>query len=240
MEAKPPTRILLVEDEPSQLMVLRDYLTDLGYQVLEARSGIEGLNSAKRNLPDLVIADWLMPQMTGVELCEKLRDYGFTGPLVLMTSKNDLESQLGGLQKGADDYWIKPVPLKLIKAKIEALFRRKTTDKFESSDIEIGAAKFDPERAVLQADGKEVELNPKEAGILKLLLLKRGAPVSRDRLLASVWGYENLPNTRTVDNYVMSLRRKLESAAGPKVSIVTKRSVGYLLVQEGEAQTVEV
>ena len=127
----------------------------------------------------------------------------------------------------------------VIKAKLEALFRRKSTDKFENTDIGIGAAKFDAERAILLAHGKEIELNPKEAGILKLLLLKRGAPVSRDRLLASVWGYENLPNTRTVDNYVMSLRRKLELAAGPKVSIMTKRSVGYLLVQEGDAQVVD-
>ncbi len=226
-------RILLVEDDPNQMMVLKDYLVELGYHVLEARSGVEGLASARRNLPDLVVADWLMPQMTGVELCEQLRESGYTGPLVLLTSKSDLDSQLGGLKRGADDYWIKPVPLKLIQAKIEALLRRKQTETFAEVAVDIGAAKFDAARAVLIAEGKELELNPKEAGILKLLLLKEGAPVSRDRLLASVWGYDNLPNTRTVDNYVMSLRRKLETAAGAKVSIVTKRSLGYLLVRDG-------
>ncbi|HEY1173348.1 MAG TPA: response regulator transcription factor [Verrucomicrobiae bacterium] len=224
-------RILLIEDDPVQMMAVRDYLTNLGYLVLEASDGESGLQSALNNLPDMILVDWILPRRSGADICKQLRDLGNQTPIVLLTAKNDLDSQVGGLQVGADDYWTKPLPLRLLQAKLEALLRRRQKEQQSTANYQLGKATFDPANARLSSEGHEVELNPKEAGILKLLLLNEGVPVNRDRMLASVWGFNNLPNSRTVDNYVVSLRKKLESIAGKEVTIETKRNLGYLIVR---------
>lgn len=224
-------RILLIEDDEIQRSVIRDYLIAEDYQVLESCDGEDGLKCATEFLPDLVIVDWMLPRMSGVEFCRKLRDLGSLTPVVLLTSKHDLESQIGGLNFGADDYWIKPVPLKLIKAKVEAMLRRRQSETSLPDCVPLGSAVFYPETSVLSSDGRDTALTPKESGILCFLLMREGIPVTRERLLASVWGYEKLPTSRTVDNYVVSLRRKLLLSAGSEIQIETKRGVGYRLLR---------
>lgn len=224
-------RILLIEDDGIQRSIIRDYLLTEDYQVLESCDGEDGLRCAIEFLPDLVIVDWMLPRMSGVEFCRKLRELGSLTPIVLLTSKHDLESQIGGLSFGADDYWVKPVPLKLIKAKVEAILRRRQSEASLPDCVPLGSAVFYPQTSVLSRDGRDTPLNPKESGILCILLMREGVPVTRERLLASVWGYEKLPTSRTVDNYVVSLRRKLQLSAGSEIQIETKRGVGYQLLR---------
>jgi DNA-binding response OmpR family regulator len=225
----PLARVLLVEDDASQRAPIRDYLNFIGYQTLEAADAEQALKLARDQLIDLIIADWLLPDLPGTELCGKVRQLGFKGPIALLTCKSDLESQVGGLTSGADDYLIKPVPLSLLKARVEALLRRYRHQELTEPKVRLGSVVFDREKSLLIGKDKTCQLGVKEAGILGLLVLAKDAPVNRDRILASVWRYDYLPKTRSVDNYVLSLRRKLEQCSRGSLRILTRRGHGYTL-----------
>ena len=222
-------RILLIEDDPDQRNVLKDYLTFAGYQVLEAENGEQGLKHGRDQLVDIVLCDWMLPGISGPEVCEELRQRGFSGPIALLTCKGDLESQVGGLLRGADDYLIKPVPARLLIAKLEVLLRRFRVKRLAAPQIQLKNAIFDREHSQLAAGETIVPLCPKETGILHLLVLAEGAPVSREQILAAVWRYDYLPATRSVDNYIMTLRRKLALACQGAVKLHTRRGQGYIL-----------
>jgi len=222
-------RILLIEDDPDQRTVLKDYLTFAGYQVLEAPDGEQGLKHGRDQLVDIVLCDWMLPDISGPEVCEHLRQLGFAGPIALLTCKGDLDSQVGGLLRGADDYLIKPVPAKLLKARLEVLLRRFRVKKLAAPQFQLKNAIFDRANSQLASNKTIIPLSPKETGILHLLVLADGAPVRREQILAAVWRYDYLPTSRSLDNYIMTLRRKLQRACQGAVKLRTRRGQGYIL-----------
>ncbi len=222
-------RILLVEDEEILRNLVAGHLTKAGFKVLLAPAAEEGFRRATRENPDLVLLDWMMPGQTGDVLCKRLRAHGVTCPIVMLTSNNDPVSQVAVLEGGADDYWVKPVPLNVLVARINALLRRQVRQERTSQTWEHDGLRIDLSRHAVTLRGESVELGSKELGILETLLLAGGVPVSRDQLLTSVWHYDHAPDTRTVDNYVMTLRRKLEADPLNPRYVLTVRGVGYRL-----------
>lgn len=222
-------RILVVEDEPALRSVLHDHLVASGFRVLLAANADEGFRRATTERPDLVLLDWMLPGETGDLLCRRLRARGVTCPIVMLTSRSDADFQVEVLESGADDYWVKPVPFKVMVARIHALLRRQGREKRGAARLTFGDLCIDLPRRTVTRAGERLELGPKEFGILEALMLAAGAPVSREQLLTSVWHYDYAPESRTVDNYVMMLRRKLESDPLHPRLVLTVRGEGYRL-----------
>lgn len=222
-------RILIVEDNEIEREMLVDFLTNEGFSVISSGTAERVFESALFQELDLAIIDWLLPQMSGLELARQLRARAFNGAIVLLSSKTDLDSQITGLTQAADDYWTKPVSLKLLKAKIIAAIRKNKTSRIESHKVSLGNIICDLRLAKLKSPFGEYQLGHKEVGILKVLILSEGGTVAKNALMAAVWKYTYLPKSRTVDNYIMDLRHKLEEISKGKVTIITKRSIGYQL-----------
>lgn len=226
--------IVLVEDDIVMRDLWKKFLTIRGYNVLAATRVKEGIRLVKDAQPDLVIVDWMLPDGEGTELCEQVRQSGFTKPIVLFTCKTDTDSVVTGLAYGANDYWFKPMPLKEAAARIQALLRQNFLQTIQRDEFRLGelSVHFSGRRVML--NDKAVELNEKEFGILEYLVAHHGSIVPRARLLASVWKYDQIPETRTVDNYVASLRRKIGDNPSQPTYIETCRGVGYRLVATPE------
>ncbi len=207
--------------------LVAESLTAAGFKVLLAPGPEEGFRRATREHPDLVLLDWKMPGETGDSLCRRLRSHGVRCPIVMLTSLDDPTSQVEVLEDGADDYWVKPVPLRVMVARINAVLRRQARQARLMDIIEGDGLRIDPQRRHVSLHGKHVSLGVKEWGILEHLLLAEGGPVSREQLLTAVWHYDRPPDSRTVDNYVMTLRRKLEADPLSPRYVLTVRGVGY-------------
>jgi len=219
--------IVLIEDDDQLRKAWGDFLKREGYAVILAANGEKGLAAATRTQPDLVVLDWMLPDLEGTQVCAQLRERCVTCPIVMLTCMDTVESVVKGLEYGADDYWIKPMAFKEARARIAALLRRNTCDAESDSYLVISGLEVDLKGQRVKKDGAEVELNTKEFGILKRLISARGGVVSRDQLLASVWHYDAIMETRTVDNYILSLRRKIESDPANPTFIQTVRGKGY-------------
>ena len=219
--------IVLVEDDDQLRKAWGDFLKREGYSVVLAANGERGLTAATRTQPDLVILDWMLPDLEGTQICAQLRERRVTCPIVMLTCMDTVECVVKGLEYGADDYWIKPMAFKEARARIAALLRRNTREVESDRYVVISGLEVDLEGQRVKKDGVEVELNTKEFGILERLIGARGGVVSRDQLLASVWQYDAIMETRTVDNYILSLRRKIESDPANPAFIQTVRGKGY-------------
>jgi DNA-binding response OmpR family regulator len=227
-------RILVVEDDLAILRGLKDNLEFESYQVLSAEDGERGYAVLKEKRPDLVILDLMLPKMNGAELCRKVRKEGITTPILMLTARGEEKDRVAGLDLGADDYVTKPFSVPELLARIRALLRRvdlaKTGDlpaELHFDDVSIDFKRFEARKA-----GRIVEMSRKEFGILRLLAARRGEVVERDELLDEVWGYDQYPTTRTVDNHIALLRGKLEEEPGNPRRILTIYGVGYRLVLE--------
>ncbi|MES1226272.1 MAG: response regulator transcription factor [Bacteroidota bacterium] len=219
----PRTRkVLIADDEPDIVEILKYNLSKEGYQVVTAKDGDEALDKAKLTHPDLVVLDIMMPKKTGVEVCEIMRAQPvFKDTLILfLTALNDEGTQIKGLETGADDYVSKPVSPKVFLSRVNALLRR--ANKTEAKTIQIGNLTIDPERFVVLVDNKDVTLAKKEFELLYLLAAKPGRVFLRNEIMSQVWGNDVIVGDRTIDVHIRKIRQKLGIDC-----ITTVKGVGY-------------
>ncbi len=225
-----PTRILVADDEADIVSGLRDNLEFEHYQVLVAEDGEAALAAALSESPDLILLDIMMPKLDGLEVCRRIRQAGHTMPILMLTAKSQEIDIVRGLEVGADDYINKPFSVRELLARIKAALRRTDAGKGLSRILTIGSATVDLVKGKVERDGTTYNLGHFELEILKLLVEKAEQPVERNRLLDVIWGLEGFPATRTVDNHIVSLRRKIEPDPKQPRHIVTVHSIGYKFV----------
>jgi len=223
-------RILIVEDDESILAGLQAGLIEESYVLLTATDGERGLASGKKENLDLIILDLMLPKMNGNEVCRNLRAAGINTPILMLTSKNQEVDKVLGLELGADDYMTKPFSLRELQARIKAILRRPAVISRDLEEYSFGAVHVDFKKQIALHQGKPVKLSSREFDVLKFLITHEGEVVTRDMLLDEVWGYETFPTTRTVDNYILSLRKKLEPGVDSK-HIQTIHTTGYKFVK---------
>ena len=224
------TRILIVEDEPAMVAGLRDNFEYEGYEVISANDGIEGLEKAINDQPDLVVLDVMMPRMSGLDVCKQLKSRRPAIPIIMLTARGQEIDKVVGLELGADDYVTKPFSIRELMARAKAVLRRATphtpvSEVYRFSDVEVNVRS----NQVLRA-GRQVELSAKEFALLAYFVAHPAETLTRDKLLDAVWGYENYPNTRTVDTHIVHLRQKLEPNPEEPRFILTIHGSGYKFV----------
>jgi two-component system, OmpR family, phosphate regulon response regulator PhoB len=223
----PNPTILVVEDEPSQVELLRYNLTKQGYDVRVAMDGEEGLQAAIEDPPDLILLDWMLPNLSGVEVCRQLRRNRTTReiPIIMLTARSEERDKVRGLDIGADDYVTKPYSIKELVARVQAALRRPAAS-IAANILSFGGVEVDIQKHIVQCNGQLVQTSPTEFRLLISLLKNPGRVFSREQLLNMVWGISADLETRTVDVHVGRLRRSLEMAGG-KDLIRTVRGFGY-------------
>jgi len=227
----PERRILLVEDEESLVLTLRDRLTSEGYAVEVATDGDRATELGAQPRFDLIVLDVALPKKNGFDVCRDLRQRGLHTPILMLTARGQVVDKVIGLKLGADDYLTKPFETIELLARIEALLRRgRTVANGTAEAYAFGNVQVDFRSAVVMRDGQTVDLSGLELKLLRYFIDHRGAVLSRDELLDKVWGYEAMPVTRTVDVHVASLRQKIETNPGRPEFIVTVHGMGYKFV----------
>lgn len=226
--------ILVIEDEPSVAIALRDSLESEGYYVQIATDGSEGFKLASSktntNVPDLIVLDLMLPKMSGLEVCQKLRTAGIETPIIMLTARGAASDAAFGLKLGADDYITKPFDVGELLARVEAVLRRAKRVQPENEIVSIGKVKLDLRRLQATKNGNPIDLSPREFEILQLLIAHSGETVTREQMLHHIWGEHASLYTRTIDAHVTRLRQKIEdSPANPK-HIITVHRVGYRLI----------
>lgn len=227
-------KVLIVDDEPAMRQGLKDNLEFEGYEVYLAENGSEGLKLLLAGSYDLVLLDVMMPEMSGLDVCRKVRESGVSTPIILLTAKGEELDKVLGLELGADDYITKPFSLRELLARIKAILRRSNKQSETGAIREIyKIGKLTVNLSLLTAsDPSEVpvRMSHKEYAILQYLMQRRNEVVSRQDLLENVWGYDESPTTRTVDNFIVKLRHKIEADPNDPKIIITVHGTGYKLV----------
>jgi DNA-binding response OmpR family regulator len=224
-------RILIIEDDPAILKGLEVSLKEEHYEVLTAADGEKGYQTGKRANVDLIILDIMLPNKNGQEICRDLRKDGVNTPILMLTSKKGETDKVLGLELGADDYVTKPFSVRELHARIKALLRRKVEIKKDIDDFAFGNVQLDFKKQEASKNKKHLELSSREFNILKHLIQHEGEVVTRDMLLDDVWGYEVFPTTRTVDNYMLSIRKKIEENPAKPKHLITVHTTGYKFVK---------
>jgi two-component system OmpR family response regulator len=225
-------KILIVEDDRNLLDSLTYNLRQEGYEVVTAADGAEALDVARREKPNLVILDLMLPKMSGFEVCRVLRKET-TVPILMLTAKVEETDKIVGLEIGADDYMTKPFSLRELLARVRAMLRRAKTVEIqpvtEGKLVKVGNIEVDIARHQASKGPTELELTPKEFDLLAFLASNKGFVFSRDKLLEKVWGYDFAGGTRTVDVHIRWLREKIEDNPKEPSILVTVRGAGYKL-----------
>ena len=224
-------KILIVEDDPAILKGLEISLKDEHYRVVTASDGDTGMNLASQENIDLIILDWMLPYKNGIEICKDLRERGIATPIIMLTCRQEESDIVRGLDCGANDYVTKPFKLAELLARIRANLNRsapstKKVDYYEFNNIHI-----DFKRQEAFRDEKQLKFSARELEIMHLLIQHEGEVVSRDTLLSEVWGYEVFPTTRTVDNYILNLRKKIEDDPSDPKHLITMHKTGYKFIK---------
>lgn len=225
--------ILVVEDEPAMLSGLRDNLEFEGYHVDTAIEGKSGLDKILNNNYHLVLLDVMLPNISGFDICKKVRSNGIKTPIILLTAKGEEIDKVLGLEFGADDYITKPFGLRELLARVKAVIRRTSdsnNNKADSHIISIGNLKVNFNNYEAFIDEEQVKLSFKEFEILHYLWNNRNNIVSRDDILNDVWGNDYQPTSRTIDNFILKLRHKIENDPNQAKIILTVHGVGYKLI----------
>jgi DNA-binding response OmpR family regulator len=218
--------ILLVEDEIKLARFIELELESEGYRVSVAHDGMSGLSLARESEPDLAILDWMMPGLTGVELCRRLRSTGIKIPVILLTAKDEVGDRVTGLDAGADDYLVKPFSIEELLARIRAHLRRNQetdTDLLQFEDLSLNRRTREVHRGQ-----RSIELTAKEFDLLQYLMSHPRQVFTRDQILENIWGYDFLGDSNIIEVYVRYLRLKLEQDSEKRL-IHTARGVGYSL-----------
>lgn len=233
-------RILVVDDEAHLADGIRENLEAEGYQTTVAYDGAEGLEALRGGRFDLVISDVMMPRMDGIELCSVARNEGIQTPVLFLTVKGAPEDRVRGFEAGGDDYLMKPFHLQELLLRVAAILRRSRWYGEADAGLEFGGNRVDFKTYQAEAwDGSDHSLTHKEAMILKMLAERASQIVTREEILDRVWGYEVFPSTRTIDNFIVRLRRRFERNADEPRHFHTVRGVGYRFTKEPEAPASE-
>ncbi|WP_350278089.1 response regulator transcription factor [Kribbella sp. HUAS MG21] len=222
--------LLLVDDEPRIRRVLRLALEDEGYQVAEAANGYDALAALRREPPDVVLLDLMLPDRDGFTVCREIRRASDV-PVIMVTARTDSHDVVAGLEAGADDYVTKPLVAKELSARIRALLRRVEPGNARQPDLlEVGDLRIDVPGAEVTRDGEVLALTRTEFKLLAELAGAEGKVLSREQLLSKVWGYGYFGDSRIVDVHVRRLRLKIERDPASPTHLVTARGLGYRLV----------
>lgn len=223
-------RILVIEDEPAMQNGLRDNLEIEGYDVTIEGDGRGGLEELRSGTYDLTILDVMLPSLPGFDVLKQARAAGVKTPVIMLTAKGEEIDRVLGLELGADDYITKPFSLRELLARVKAVLRRGQPAGAVVTTVTIGLLTVDFTAYTALRKGIDVEMTPKEFDVLKHLWEHQGQTVTRDQLLSAVWGYDDSLSTRTVDNFILRLRQKLEPDPGHPKHILTLHGAGYKLV----------
>jgi DNA-binding response OmpR family regulator len=222
-------KVLIVEDEPDMILGLKDNFEFEGYEVLTASDGVAGLEKARKERPDLVLLDVMMPRMSGLEVCKALRSEGFDRPIIMLTARGQEIDKVVGLELGADDYVTKPFSIRELMARVRAVLRRsegkKRLARYRFGDVDLDFEVYQATRG-----GEPLDLSPREFELLRYLIERKGETVSREQLLEDVWGYESYPSTRTVDTHIAKLRAKIGDSGSEPRYVLTIHGLGYKFV----------
>ncbi|MCC3419697.1 MAG: response regulator transcription factor [Microcoleus sp. PH2017_29_MFU_D_A] len=219
-------RILLVEDDPKLAKFIESELTLEGYHVTVAPNGLDGLTLARTAEPDLLILDWMLPGISGLDICLRLRSTGVQVPIIILTAKDEVPDRVTGLNAGADDYVTKPFSMEELLARVKARLRRtqpNDPDSLEFEDLILNCLTREVYRG-----NQLIELTAKEFDLLEFLLRNPRQVITRDRILEKVWGYDFMGESNIIEVYIRALRIKLE-ANNSKRLLHTVRGVGYVL-----------
>ena len=224
-------KVLIVEDDEAMAVALRDGFTYEGYEVIMATDGATGLKKASEDGADLMILDVMLPKMTGLDVCKRLRGAENDIPIIMLTARGQEIDKILGLKFGADDYVTKPFSFMELMARAEAVLRRagssngrrrEQLETYSFGDVEVDFARHEATKG-----GEPIDMSPREYRLLQYFILHRGEVVTRDQLLDSVWEYDNMPFTRTVDTHMAKLRKKVEDVPSNPKWLVTVHRLGY-------------
>ncbi|MEI8040442.1 MAG: response regulator transcription factor [Verrucomicrobiota bacterium] len=228
------TKILIVEDDPHILLGLQEVLQSDGFDVAVCSRGDQALEAFAKHQPGLLLLDVMLPGLSGYDICKQLRARKATTPILMLTAKGQELDKVVGLDLGADDYVTKPFGVRELLARIHALLRRTTPPSASGTPgqaaFQIGDATIDPKTFELKRGKKAEELTARELKLLQLFYAHPGEVLSRDRLLNEVWGYNYYGTTRTLDQVIVQLRRKLGDSGDEPRHLLTVHGVGYKLV----------
>ncbi|MET3682621.1 two-component system alkaline phosphatase synthesis response regulator PhoP [Alkalibacillus flavidus] len=221
-------KLLIVDDELSITTLIDHHATEEGFQTTVVHDGQAALDSLKHNTFDLVVLDLMLPEVDGVQVCQKMRAEQYQTPVIMLTAKGEEEDKIAGLNVGADDYMTKPFSPKELMARIHAVLRRFTSSQPSSDDtIKLHDVTIDEDYYQVYKQGEPVSFTQKEFELLLYLAKQPGKPVSRDVLLKDIWDFDYMGDTRMVDVHISHLRDKLEDNPKKPTLIKTVRGVGY-------------
>lgn len=224
-------RILIIEDDAAILKGLEIALKGEHYEILSADDGEKGFRLAAKENLDLILLDLMLPSKNGQEICRDLRAQGVTTPILMVTSKNEETDKILGFEIGADDYVTKPFSIRELLARIKALLRRHGEIKSNLAEYAFDHVLLDFKKQEASKNGNPISFSTKEFQILKFFAQHEGVVVTRNMLLDEVWGYENFPTTRTVDNFILSIRKKIEDNSSNPKHLITVHTSGYKFVR---------
>jgi len=224
-------KILIIEDDPATLTGLEETLRAEHFEVTGAQNGEMGYGKAVKDKFDLIILDLILPDLNGIDICKNIRSKGIGTPILMLTSRKEEMDKVLGLELGADDYVTKPFSVKELVARVKALLRRqseliKDIEEYSFGDIYVNFKSHEVRRK-----DKDIQISTMELKILKYLVTREGEVIERNKLLDEVWGYENFPSTRTVDNFILSLRKKIEDDPSKPTHLLTIFGAGYKFVK---------
>ena len=225
-------RVLIVEDHPSVATYVKRALTEQGYAVDHARTGMEALEWAELVSFDLIILDVMLPQMDGMTVCRRLRSGGNQAAILMLTARDTVDDRVVGLDAGADDYLVKPFDVKELLARLRALTRRHTT---KTSTFEFANLSLDPRTRDVRRGDRHIKLTSKEYAILECLIREPNRVFTRTEIAESVWNYDAFNQSNVVDVYIRNLRRKIDDPFDLKL-IHTVRGAGYRLSDQDDEQ----
>ena len=224
-------KILIIEDEEDLVKGLKLNLADEGYEVDWAADGEEGLRKALEEQPQLIILDIMLPKMNGLDICRELRLKNISIPIIMLTAKGEEIDKVLGLEIGADDYMTKPFSIRELLARIKAHLRREKRERKTIPDVyRFGDVEIDFTHFKVKRKDKELDLTSLELDILKYFIAHKEEVVTREALLDKVWGYEKYPTTRTIDNHILKLRKKVEADPSHPEYILSVYGEGYRFV----------
>ena len=224
-------KILIIEDDPAISMGLVELLESENYQTTSVDNGEKGYLLAKEGNHDLILLDLMLPGKNGMDVCKDLRKDGVNTSIIMVTSKKEELDKVLGLELGADDYMTKPFSNRELLARIKAIMRREPEIKNDIEECSFGNLYINFKAMEATKNKKPIELSNMEFKVLKYLCQRQNIVIDRDTLLDDVWGYDNYPSTRTVDNFILSLRKKIEDDPSHPGHLVTVHGAGYKFIK---------
>ncbi len=224
------SRILVIEDDPAILRGLVDNLKFESHDVVSAADGETGYRLIKEKNPHLIILDLMLPKLSGYEVCRRVRSEGITTPIMMLTARGEEGDKVLGLDLGADDYVTKPFSIRELLARVRAFLRRSSSSRVPPNELRFADVSIDFRSYEARKGDRVLDMTRKEFGVLRVLAARAGEVVTRDELLNEVWGFDNYPTTRTIDNHIATIRAKIEDNPAEPCHLLTVHGVGYKLV----------